>query len=149
VRARSTRAPSLVVSGLAVAAAAVLAGGHLSPAMAASGDRQGGARGHAAASAPSTAVGIGMREWSITRYRAKVEAGTVRFLVTNRGEDAHNLRVRGPHGYRSRVSDDAAPGGGRVTLTTRLKRPGRYVLVCVKPGHEQLGMRATLKVIRP
>ena len=37
----------------------------------------------------STAVGLGMREWSIAVYRPTVTAGTVRFLVTNRGEDAH------------------------------------------------------------
>jgi len=135
---------TVVVGGLA--GVALLAGGHLSPVMAASGDPG----GHVvAASSPSTAVGLGMREWSITTYRTKVKAGTVRFLVTNRGEDAHNLRVRGPNGYRSRISDDAASGGGHATLTTRLKRPGRYVLVCVKPGHERLGMRATIKVTKP
>jgi len=129
-----------------VVGAALLAGGHLSPVIAASGDPRGGV---AAAASSSTAVGLGMREWSITTYRTKVRAGTVRFLVTNRGEDAHNLRVRGPNGYRSRISEDAASGGGHATLTTRLKRPGRYVLVCVKPGHERLGMRATIKVIKP
>lgn len=137
------RARTVVVGGLA--GAALLAGGHLSPVMAASDDP----RGHVVAASSSTAVGLGMREWSITTYRTKVKAGTVRFLVTNRGEDAHNLRVRGPNGYRSRISDDAASGGGHATLTTRLKRPGRYVLVCVKPGHERLGMRATIKVVKP
>jgi len=137
------RARTVVVGG--VAGAALLAGGHLAPVMAAAGDPQ----GRVAASSPSTAVGLGMREWSITAYRAKVKAGTVRFLVTNRGEDAHNLRVRGPNGYRSRISDDAASGGGHAALTTRLKRPGRYVLVCVKPGHERLGMRATIRVVKP
>jgi len=135
---------TVVVGGLA--GAALLAGGHLSPVMAASGDLRSQV---VAASSPSTAVGLGMREWSITTYRTKVKAGNIRFLVTNRGEDAHNLRVRGPNGYRSRVSDDATSGGGHATLTTRLKRPGRYVLVCVKPGHERLGMRATIKVTKP
>lgn len=105
-----------------------------------------GALAAAASAQASTAVGLGMREWSIAVYRPTVTAGTVRFLVTNRGEDAHNLRVRGPHGYRSAVSADAAAGGGRVTLRTRLTRPGRYTLLCVKPGHEALGMRAVIRV---
>lgn len=99
--------------------------------------------------ARTTAVGLGMREWAITVYRPKVPVGTVRFLVTNRGEDVHDLRVRGPHGYRSAVSADAAPAGGRITLRTHLRRPGRYLLLCVKPGHEKLGMRATLRVVSP
>jgi plastocyanin len=113
------------------------------------------APGPAAADAPapavaarSTTVGLGMREWSITVYRPRVRPGTVRFAITNRGEDAHNLQVRGPHGYRSRLSPDAAPGGGRAALTATLKRTGRYTLICEKPGHAALGMKATLRVVR-
>ena len=99
-----------------------------------------------AARAP-TAVGIGMREWSLTVYRAKVREGTVKFNLVNRGEDAHNLQVRGPGGYRSAVSADAVPFGGRTTFRVHLRRPGVYRLFCAKPGHERL-MRATLRVTR-
>jgi uncharacterized cupredoxin-like copper-binding protein len=28
----------------------------------------------------------------------------------------------------------------------RLRRKGRYALVCTLPGHEKLGMRATIRV---
>jgi uncharacterized cupredoxin-like copper-binding protein len=96
----------------------------------------------------STAVGLGMREWSITTYRTKVKPGTVRFNVTNRGEDAHNLQVVGPHAFASKVSSDAPPAGGHARLTVKLTRPGTYTLLCEKPGHEKLGMRAKLKVVR-
>jgi uncharacterized cupredoxin-like copper-binding protein len=101
----------------------------------------------AAHAARTTAVGIGLREWSVTVYRRTARAGTVRFYLTNRGEDVHDLRVKGPHGYRSAISADVAPGGGQSTLVTHLRKPGVYRLVCVKPGHEQLGMRATIKVL--
>ncbi len=98
--------------------------------------------------ARTTAVCLGLREWAIAVYRPRVRPGTVRFLMTNRGEDAHNLEVRGPRGYRSAVSADAAPGGGRATLRVRLTRPGTYRLLCEKPGHAKLGMRATLRVVK-
>lgn len=106
------------------------------------------AAAHAAhmARAP-TAVGVGMREWSLTVYRLKVREGDVKFNLVNRGEDAHNLQVRGPHGYRSAASADAVPFGGRVSLSVRLRRPGVYRLFCANPGHEKL-MRATLRVVR-
>jgi hypothetical protein len=103
---------------------------------------------HAArASRAPTAIGVGMREWSLTIYRVKVREGAVRFNLVNRGEDAHNLQVTGPRGYRSSVSADAVPAGGRVTLAVHLRRPGVYHLFCAKPGHEKL-MRATLRVTR-
>ena len=105
----------------------------------------GGSAEAAVAPAP-TAVGIGMREFSLTVYRSSVAAGPVRFNVTNRGEDAHNLQVLGPRGYRSAVSPDMKGAGGRTTLDVRLRKRGTYRLLCVKPGHPGLGMRATLRV---
>lgn len=105
----------------------------------------GGTAEAAVAPAP-TAVGIGMREFALTVYRPSVAPGPVRFNVTNRGEDAHNLQVFGPRGYRSPVSPDMKGLGGRATLEVRLKQRGTYRLLCVKPGHPGLGMRATLKV---
>jgi hypothetical protein len=95
---------------------------------------------------PATPVGVGLREWRVSVYRARVPAGRVRLNVTNFGEDAHNLVVAGPRGHRGRVSADVAPGGGRLTLRLRLRRPGVYRLLCVKPGHLARGMRATLRV---
>jgi uncharacterized cupredoxin-like copper-binding protein len=44
------------------------------------------------------------------------------------------------------VSADVAPFGGRLTMTVSLRRTGIYRLLCVKPGHPELGMRATLRV---
>jgi hypothetical protein len=94
----------------------------------------------------ATPVGLGLREWRIGVYRTHVRAGRVRLNMTNFGEDAHNLQVTGPGGYRSAVSADVAPFGGRLTLAVSLRRAGIYRLVCVKPGHPELGMRASLRV---
>ena len=54
-------------------------------------------------------------------------------------------QVRGPHGYRSSVSPDIVPGE-TLAVTVSLRRPGRYTLICVKPGHAKLGMKAVISV---
>jgi plastocyanin len=98
-----------------------------------------------AVASPSTTVGVSAREFDFALYRASVPAGRVTLVVHNFGEDAHDIQVRGPHGYRSATSAEIAPDG-TVRLATRLTRPGRYLLVCTKPGHLALGMKARLRV---
>ena len=58
------------------------------------------------------------REYSFGVYRTRIPTGRVKLNVHNYGEDVHDLQVRGPHGYRSAVSPDIAPGE-----TVSLKRP--------------------------
>jgi len=101
----------------------------------------------AGARAPATAVGVSEREFSLSLYRRWVPAGTVRFNVTNYGQDVHNLVARGPGGVRLPATADIG-SGGRVSVTWRLRRPGRWVLLCTKAGHARLGMRAVLVVRR-
>ena len=96
----------------------------------------------------TTAVGVGLREWSVTTYRASVRPGRVRLNLTNYGEDVHNLQVFGPRAYRSAISADVAPARGTARLSVMLRRTGSYRLLCVKPGHSGLGMRARLRVSR-
>jgi hypothetical protein len=101
-----------------------------------------------AASAHTTPVGLGMREYRFSLYRPTVHAGSVVFNMTNFGEDKHNLRLSGPHGYRSSVSPEVEPFGGKVRFTVHLRRAGTYRLVCLEPGHAAKGMKATLRVVR-
>ena len=100
-----------------------------------------------AASGHATPVGLGMREYRFSLYRPTVHAGRIAFNMTNYGEDRHNLRVSGPGGYRSAVSPEVAPFGGRVRFTVNLRRAGTYRLVCLEPGHAAKGMKATLRVV--
>ena len=99
----------------------------------------------AAAFHAAVPVGVGAREYRFGVYRPSVPKGSVRFNVHDYGEDAHNLMVLGPEGYRSSVSPDVVPGE-TVGFTVRLRRPGKYLLVCVKPGHAARGMKATIRV---
>ena len=101
------------------------------------------APGHAA---PSTPIGLGMREYRFSLYRSSVHAGRLTFNMTNFGEDKHNLRLTGPGGYRSAVSAEVEPFGGRLRFTVNLRRAGTYHLVCLEPGHAAKGMKATLRV---
>jgi plastocyanin len=96
----------------------------------------------------STAVGVSEREYRIGVYRRTVAPGTVRFNVTNFGEDAHDFTVTTRRGtvlaslpeIRSERQD---------TLRVRLTRPGTYRLLCTQLDHAARGMRATVVVRRP
>jgi plastocyanin len=99
-----------------------------------------------AAAAPprETAVGVSAREFSVSLYRAKVRPGTVKLNITNFGEDGHNLVVtRGPRVFGATPEIRA---GDRGVLRVKLSRRGTYTLVCTIADHEQLGMRAKLRV---
>jgi copper binding plastocyanin/azurin family protein len=100
------------------------------------------------AAPPPLPVGVGLREWSVAVYRTHARPGRLKLNLTNFGEDAHDLQVFGPAGYRSARSPEVAPAGGRETLRVTLQRTGAYRLLCMKPGHAGLGMRATLRVSR-
>ncbi len=97
------------------------------------------------AMAPATTVGVSAREYRYGVYRPAVPAGTVTLVLHNFGEDDHDVQVRGPHGYRSAVSPDVDPEA-TIRFVVHLRRPGRYTLICTKPGHAAKGMTATLRV---
>jgi hypothetical protein len=99
-----------------------------------------------AAPGPSTAVGVGAREFRLSLYRASVPRGVVRFNLTNFGEDRHDLAVLGRDGRLVARSREVA-AGGRTTLRVRLAA-GRYRLVCDLADHERRGMRTSIRVTR-
>jgi len=86
-------------------------------------------------------------EWGLRPSKRLVAAGLVRMRVYNRGQDDHNLVVRERDGTPRVV---ALKSGESGTLVARLA-PGAYTLVCslfagTPQSHEQLGMRADLRV---
>ena len=98
-----------------------------------------------AAVVSATNVGVGAREYRFAVYRPVVDRGTIALNLHDFGEDAHDVQVRGPHGYRSAVSPDVLPGED-LRFVVHLRHAGRYTLVCLKPGHLARGMKATLTV---
>jgi len=105
-----------------------------------------GAAGADAARRPTTAVGVGAREFRLSAYRASVPRGVVHFNLTNYGEDGHDLVVRDAAG-RTLGRTGEVKAGRRATLTLRLP-PGTYRLVCDLADHEARGMHTTIRVTR-
>jgi plastocyanin len=96
------------------------------------------------ADARTTDVGVGLREFRLSPYRDVVKPGTVRFYVSNLGEDPHDFVVmrRG----KTYGTTGELGAGERKTLRVRLTRRGHYRLVCTIADHESLGMKARLIV---
>jgi hypothetical protein len=89
------------------------------------------------------------QEWSLWPSRTSLPSGSVNVELWNRGEDAHDLRLR-----RLRRGQMVGPieGAVKVTLSGGLSngswklRPGRYMLYCSMPGHYMRGMHTVLTV---
>jgi FtsP/CotA-like multicopper oxidase with cupredoxin domain len=99
-----------------------------------------GAGAAAATAAPATAM-VHLSEFKIEPGSVTVaQGGTVQ--VMNLGSMTHNLAVKGT----SLATPDIAAGGtGNITLGDL--KPGSYTLICLVAGHEQSGMKATLKIV--
>ncbi|MFN8133361.1 MAG: hypothetical protein U0R70_17595 [Solirubrobacteraceae bacterium] len=113
-----------------------------------------GAAGTAAASTPgtaarlpSTAVGVGEREFRIALYRRVVPPGDVRLNLRNYGEDTHDLAVLTARGTTVATSGEVK-AGARAALRVRLLRTGTYTVICTLSNHAARGMRTTLVVRR-
>ncbi|MGH2888551.1 MAG: hypothetical protein ACRDNJ_02885 [Solirubrobacteraceae bacterium] len=95
---------------------------------------------------------VDAQEWSLWPSRRSVPAGAVIVQLWNRGQDAHDLRIRRLD-TRGRMVGRVL-GGVRVTLSGHIHqatwhlRPGHYELYCSMPGHLKLGMHARLTVTR-
>jgi plastocyanin len=108
-----------------------------------------GVLGGAVAGAKTTSVGIGEREFRIAVYRKHILPGTVRFNISNYGEDAHNLRVIGPGSSGPvRGTSPEVKAGAEYTLKVKLKKRGLYKLVCTLADHESRGMVSYVRVVK-
>jgi hypothetical protein len=89
------------------------------------------------------------QEWSLWPSRTSLPSGSVNVELWNRGEDAHDLRLR-----RLRGGHMVGPihGAVKVTQSGGLSNaswklaPGRYMLYCSMPGHYMKGMHTVLTV---
>jgi plastocyanin len=127
-----TLARGLHAAGVAAAAALALAW-------------VGGAGAAPGAHPAATAVGVGEHEYRISLYRPTVAPGPLRFNVTNRGEDVHDLVVVDARGRQLAASGDIA-AGARATLRVTLRHTGTYRLLCTKADHAARGMHTRLRV---
>jgi plastocyanin len=84
-------------------------------------------------------------EFYFVLSRPSVKPGTVTIELNNQGEDPHNLNLQLANGQGPEFHVEETPSQERTVDRFSLQ-PGTYRLWCSIPGHEQLGMKATLAV---
>lgn len=91
-------------------------------------------------------LSVASKEFSFTMSRLLLTPGSETIQLNNRGEDPHNLVIAPEDGSSGPLASypDVAPDDNH---TQQVDLPaGRYKLWCSLPGHEALGMHATLRV---
>jgi plastocyanin len=94
---------------------------------------------------PPARLGVTAREWSLVLSRQTLAPGRAIVQLQNFGEDAHNLRVERVDGSGAALSVPLAEAGEQQSASGTLA-PGTYKVYCALPGHDALGMHATLEV---
>ena len=100
-----------------------------------------------ASGAPSETLNITLADFMIQPTDVEIAGPTVTIAVTNDGPTPHNLTVRNEAGDVLMGTDDLSAGDSD-TISGQLE-PGTYTIFCALPGHESLGMSATLTVTAP
>jgi uncharacterized cupredoxin-like copper-binding protein len=103
--------------------------------------------GGTAAKAPARLL-VYAQEWSLWPSRSSIASGKVIVQLWNRGQDAHDLRVRRlSHGAMiARAQGAAITASGKLSQATWHLTPGTYELYCSMPGHLKKGMHAHITV---
>lgn len=112
----------------------------------------------AGAQTPAGAVGVSLREFSVTPSSSVGRSGRVTFAVRNTGAIPHEFVVlRTPKPAADLLKGSEADEAGHVgeignispgalkRLTLRLE-PGHYALICNLPGHYRAGQHADFTV---
>jgi len=89
------------------------------------------------------------QEWSLWPSRATINPGRVIVQLWDRGQDAHDVRIRRLDRRGVMVGRTQGVGitdSGRIRQATWYLSPGIYELYCSMPGHMKLGMHARLTV---
>jgi uncharacterized cupredoxin-like copper-binding protein len=89
-------------------------------------------------------VTVTAREYSFDPNRVAVSgAGTVRIVLRNDGDLAHDIHLR--RGGKDVGGTPSFAPGGTKSVSLRLK-PGTYEMLCTVGDHAQLGMKGKLTV---
>jgi hypothetical protein len=89
------------------------------------------------------------QEWSLWPSRPAIASGKVIVQLWNRGQDAHDLRIRrlSRGALVGRVQgSDAITQSGKVSQASWRLSPGTYELYCSMPDHLKRGMHTRITV---
>jgi uncharacterized cupredoxin-like copper-binding protein len=90
------------------------------------------------------AVSISETEFSLDPSTVEIGgAGKVTFEVENRGQVAHALEVEG-NGVEEETAE--IQPGESATLSVELSKPGSYEMYCPIDGHDDKGMKGSIRV---
>ena len=89
---------------------------------------------------------VSATEFGFTLSRLQIKRGPAIVELVNRGQDAHDLRLRRIGGTKV-WKLPRTPPGDRARLAASFAA-GTFRLWCSLPGHRLAGMRTTLRVIR-
>jgi uncharacterized cupredoxin-like copper-binding protein len=89
-------------------------------------------------STAATRITVAASEFKFVLSKKTVPAGTVTFVVKNKGNTAHDFKI---HGKKTPL---LAPGASK-TLKVVFKK-GKYPYLCTVPGHAAAGMKGVLTV---
>jgi uncharacterized cupredoxin-like copper-binding protein len=105
------------------------------------------APGGGSAKAPARLL-VYAQEWSLWPSRPSIASGKVIVQLWNRGQDAHDLRIRllRRGAMVGRTQDDAITQSGKVSQATWRLGPGTYELYCSMPNHLKRGMHTRITV---
>lgn len=92
-------------------------------------------------------VVVTMTDYRFAPNPIVVAAGRVTFVATNAGTVGHDFTVLTPDGSRRVAHTQVVPPGDMNVLAVDLA-PGRYPVICTQPGHQELGMEATVIAIQ-
>lgn len=96
---------------------------------------------------PPARVQVVAQEFRYSLSRTRVRSGRVIVELVNRGQDTHDLDLRRIDGTHVFHFPSVLPG---QVVDRELKlRPGRYLLWCAIADHNERGMHAVLRVVRP
>jgi len=84
-------------------------------------------------------VNVTARDLSFSLSKRTVNAGSVTFRLTNRGNQRHDFKIAGRKTAVIR-------GGRTATVRVTLRSGRRYTYICTVPGHEEAGMKGRLRV---
>jgi uncharacterized cupredoxin-like copper-binding protein len=91
-------------------------------------------------------IQLSEKEFSITPNTVTLsKAGTYEFMVTNDGTTTHALEVEESGGGAEAETDHIAPGESK-TLRFTFSGDGSFEMYCPIDGHEDQGMKGTIKV---
>ena len=98
---------------------------------------------------PPARLLIYAQEWSLWPSRSTLAPGRVIVQLWNRGQDAHDVRIRRLNRRGVMVGPTqgvGVTGSGQIRQATWRLSKGTYELYCSMPGHMTLGMHARLTV---